>query len=286
VSTGIRHFIFDGDGTLKRLSQRVHDGVYFRNDRLPQYAGAKVRIATVFILITDGVLDRVRHVDAEIWHFDETGALPPETYGPGHPIHRMHWDDTEVRTVSEQAVVDVAGEIARRRWDRENRWTPTDADVTRMINVIWPKLAGRPVPTAPQVTGTEKRRIPMTQPAKRAIDTLWKPVFDITERIGPLNEKDLKAFIAGAKEKAEPTEPVGSAIWGGIAAAAEKQLEIVKARASSKGMSQRGAARIENAIYAGGTERLGGRSCPRSRPMPMSLAEIWPRRRPTWRPCP
>jgi len=236
VSIGSRHFIFEDDGTLKRLSQRVHDGVHFRNDRLPQYAGAKVRMVSVYMPLDDGKPMFIQHIDAEIWHFDETGARL-DAYGPGYP-HPLDWLSEQDRkdAADKPAVVDVTDQIARRRWEEKYRWTPTAADITRVVNVIWPKQAGRPVPTPPQVTGTEKRRIPMTNAARRVLSGLWQPVGEITERVGDLNDKDLKAFIAGAREKADPIEPMANAVWLGIVAAAEKQLEIEKARMSSKGI--------------------------------------------------
>jgi hypothetical protein len=231
MNLGIRHFIFENGGVLKRLSQRVHDSVYFSDGRLPQYAGQNVRIATAFIDLADGAPEVVRRIDAEIWHFDETGARRPEAYGPGHPIHR----DRSAKASAPQTVVDVTSEMAARRWDRENRWTPTDADVTRMINVIWPKQAGRTIAAPPLVESPEKRRPPMTFAAKRTLDEFWRPSHEIISKLALLGEKDLKAFIAGVAEKSDPFDPIGNALWNGIAAAAQKELEIRQARKSPKG---------------------------------------------------
>jgi len=46
-STGLRFFLFEADGTLRRLSMRTVDGMVRGEDRIMQYAGKRLRAAAV-----------------------------------------------------------------------------------------------------------------------------------------------------------------------------------------------------------------------------------------------
>lgn len=232
MSIGIRHFIFEDDGTLLRLSQRVVNGLIFGTDRLPQYAGRKVRMVTVAMPLESGKPQFIGHLEGTIWHFDEAGAWVP-AYGPEFGAGRSV--DRVALISSSDDVVDVTAQVARRRYERDHRWTPTDADVTRIVHAIWPEQAGRPVPRPEPAIGIEKRRPSMSFAAKRALDDCWKPTHNIGSTIMHLDDRDLKAFIAGAADELDPADLISSALWEGILAAAQKEMEIRKARKSGKG---------------------------------------------------
>ena len=46
-STGLRFFLFEADGTLRRLPKRTVDGMVQGMDRMMQYAGQRLRAAAV-----------------------------------------------------------------------------------------------------------------------------------------------------------------------------------------------------------------------------------------------
>ncbi len=76
----------------------------------------------------------------------------------------------------------------------------------------------------------------MSYAARHALDECISPAYQTTSRIDNLDDKDLKAFIEGAGERAsDPADPAGNELWKGIVAAAEKRLEIRKIRKSGKG---------------------------------------------------
>ena len=48
-STGLRFFLFEADGTLRRLPMRTVDGMVRGEDRMMQYAGQRLRTAPVLV---------------------------------------------------------------------------------------------------------------------------------------------------------------------------------------------------------------------------------------------
>ena len=53
-STGLRFFLFEADGTLRRLPMRTVDGMVRGEDRMTQYAGQRLRTAAAWLLLDDG----------------------------------------------------------------------------------------------------------------------------------------------------------------------------------------------------------------------------------------
>lgn len=232
MSIGFRHFIFEDDGTMLLLPQRVSDGLVKGTDRLPQFAGRKMRMVTVILALDEGEPQKIERIQPTIIQFDELGNWqfePIPTGDVGGVLDRL-------MPPKPAGVVDITDKLARQRYVREHQWQPTDADVTRIVDAIWPEQAGRPVVRPPLAQGAAKRRLPLTHPARRALSTIQGSVAEISIRLEALSEKDLRSFVDEARERQEPTELVDFVLWEGIIAAAEKQLQIVQARKSPRGI--------------------------------------------------
>jgi hypothetical protein len=132
-------------------------------------------------------------------------------------------------------VISISPKLARERWERENRWQPTSADITRIVHAIWPEQAGRQIERSKPAIGIKKRRIPMSREATNALRECIKPAFSIQHQIDELSDKDLKAFIAKARKDLGHGDPVSNEIWKGVIGAAEKRLEIRAIWRSGKG---------------------------------------------------
>src|SRR3546814_8110014 len=63
-------------------------------------------------------------------------------------------------------VVSIVGRRRRQEWERQNRWKPTSADITRIVYAIWPEQAGGSGARPKWIRGARKRRPPMTYAAK------------------------------------------------------------------------------------------------------------------------
>jgi hypothetical protein len=234
MSTGFRHFLYEADGTLRSMPLRVFDGLVTGRDRLPQYANQSLRILGVFLNLEDGRPVDVKRVEASIWHFDQTGELLRDLRGAmmaledsGRLVEGDDWGGP---------VVDITAQLEHRNWNARNRWEPTPADITRVVHIIWPAQAGREVSRPAMISGAAERRVPMTYAAKHALRECHLPLWEVGRKLEDLGDKDLKAFIQGAREKIEPGNPVSNEFWKGLAGAAEQMLEIRKIKRSGKGI--------------------------------------------------
>lgn len=229
MARSVRHFVFLDDGSLGFLPRRVIDGLVFKRDSLPQYAGRRIRIAWALIRNKKRVPQELEATGGEIWLFDEAGRLA---------------DEDELRDIFSQVqfietaptdsnVVSLADRLREKRI-AGRRWEPSSKEITQIVHAIWPETAGSAVKAPQRITGVLKRRPPLTREAKWAIDQCWSPMFTIRQQIEGLSEAALKAFIAQMEEE-DPLDPLHSALSKGIAGVACKQLEIKQAWRSGKG---------------------------------------------------
>lgn len=236
MTVGRRCFLFEEDGTLRHVSQRVIEGLLRGTDSLPQYAGQRLKALSVYLALDESKRPlRITHHYAEIWHFDEDGS-PKQSWAAGATRALEFSDQMRLSPPAPGPVVSIARKLERERWRREYRWEPTSTDITRVVHAVWPETAARPITRPKSVMGVSKRKKPMSYAAKHALDQCFTPTYQITRQIDELEDKDLKAFVDGARERADdPLELVGNELWKGIIAAAEKRLEIRRIRRAGKG---------------------------------------------------
>ena len=72
-STGLRFFLFEADGTLRRLPMRTVVGMVGGEDRMKQYAGQRLRTAAAWLLLDDGTPAQLLEVECSWWKFDARG---------------------------------------------------------------------------------------------------------------------------------------------------------------------------------------------------------------------
>jgi predicted RNase H-like HicB family nuclease len=234
-SYGHRCFLYESDGTLRRVPLRVADGLSRGSDRLPQYANQRLRGLWVVLWMEEGRPHLIDYIDPFIWPFDENGSAQANLARAAMTA----WEARDARQRQHRArpgpVVDIKPEIAVRRWQEENRWVPTDDEIKRISAIIFPEMADGPVERPRSVAGTAKRRLPMSFEATQALDECWSPAYNITSKIDRLSDKDLKAFIQGAERRFDPAEPVTTAFWKGVIGTAEMEIVVRKARKLTKG---------------------------------------------------
>jgi predicted RNase H-like HicB family nuclease len=234
-SYGYRSFLYEADGTLRRVPLRVADGLARGTDSLPQYANQRLRGLYVVIWIEGGQPQLIERVEPFIWPFDEDGYAQANLAKMAMTAWETHDAIERERRAKPGLIADIKPQIARRRWEQESLWKPTDDEIKRITAIIFPEMADGPAERPRSVTGTAKRRLPMSFEAKRALDDCWRPAHDITSKIERLGDKDLKAFMQGAEQRLDAADPVTTAFWKGVIGTAEKELEVRAARKSSKG---------------------------------------------------
>lgn len=231
---GLRFFLFEADGSLRRLPHRVVSGLIHGDDRLLQYAGQRLRSALAILRLRDGKQISLATVEASWWEFAADGS-----------VHRSRLealrdalnaaDDTGDLIERSGNTIDLAKLLTRRRAERRWRWTPTPTDITRIVHAIWPKIAGRPVEPPPFARGTKKRRHPMSYRARNAERQCHEHVWKLRHALAELNEHDLKGLISGLEDRLTPTGEGDEHLWRGVKACAEWQLEARRARRSKRG---------------------------------------------------
>ncbi len=201
MGIGLRYFLFEEDGALRHVPQRVVEGLALGTARLPQYAGQSLRAFDVLLETENGKPVEIIKLTGDIWHFDEKGRTRQDWIGSA--VAALSTDRAVRQAPTDGPVVDITARIARRRWEEHNRWEPSPADINRIIHIIWPETAGRPVKRPKTITGVRKRRPPMTLEAKQTISKCREAVWSIVSRLDDLSEPSLKAVIGKIEGLAE-----------------------------------------------------------------------------------
>ena len=149
---GWRSFLFEADGAMRRVPLSLLHKLSGGQATLPEYAGQSLRHALVNVEV-DGRRRpaRINHIDANIWHFDDTGriheSLMVAAVGARETFEAVH----EARKRQEQGsktgpVVDMSAQFARKAWENRQRWTPGQEEISRIVDSIWrpgPKPGGK-----------------------------------------------------------------------------------------------------------------------------------------------
>ena len=137
------------------------------------------------------------------------------------------------RIVTTEKVVDLSSKLNREKWERENRWTLTQADLDAIADDIWrrKKAASPKVTQAKGIAPTPPR---MTWEAQEAIKEIKNKVWSIGGQLERLLEPALKgvSFEALALAKADQHQ----ALWKAVSEAADGRLEILKRHRTGSGV--------------------------------------------------
>lgn len=135
MSIRSRYFILEEDGKLFRVSQKSMDGLVHGCLIAPKFAGKRWRMVQVVLDVEGRNPVRVAAVIGSYLYLDDNGlaqnGLIEGAFG-GITTYEALKNDQPTRGIISEAQVD------RRRWERKYRWEPTPADISRLIQIIWP----------------------------------------------------------------------------------------------------------------------------------------------------
>lgn len=155
-------------------SQRLRVDLIHGWDRLPEFAGKRVRHADVIVETEGGKPTEVLRIDAGISRFDESGSAAADALEGARDFMNIPTVDKDgppdFANLFSGRGTDFASRRRRQLYDERYRWEPTPAEVTKLVHAIWPEQAGDAKVEAEWVRGTRKRKAPMTYDAKRVID--------------------------------------------------------------------------------------------------------------------
>lgn len=222
-----RHYLFPDDAEPWRLSHRLVEGMVTGTDALPQLAGTRQRVASVW-LETDGKTPvRILRTEASVWSFDDGGGIRGGLEESFADVMRS----IEPSAHSNQTVVQLGPRLSKKKIERDHRWELTKTEIDRIVRDIWPK---NKQDSLKQIKGVSQRKPPLTAEARRAISEISEGFWKTCSVIDSLKEPSLKGFIFEAQQRSKDDQDYEH-LYRAIAEMAERRLEILRRRRSDKG---------------------------------------------------
>lgn len=222
----VRHYLFDQDGSIKRIPRRLIDGLTFGKDAVPAYADSRQRVLEVVIENEAGRPQAIDHANGYYFEFDSDGRIDR-----GLQRGLAEAMDLGFAPDDHDNVVTLAGRRAKKQWRDVNRWTPTADDLDRIVADLMRKPG---VKAFESLVGVTAKRAALTYEAKSVIEELAGKVNTLDWRISYLSEKALPGFIHEARRRAAE-EPEEEHFWEAIALTGERHREIKRLHRTGKG---------------------------------------------------
>ena len=126
MGLGFRIFFVNDDDSLQRTSLAKYERLYREdsNERLPQYAGKRVRCAVVVLLLEDRKPQSIARIDCNRILFDTEGRVDLKEW-ESHAQLIGHFLDIPIAEQDQDNVIDAQSVFARKRYKREAKWPLT-----------------------------------------------------------------------------------------------------------------------------------------------------------------
>jgi len=140
MGTGFRLFFVNDDDSLYRMPMARYERLLRLEpqERLPEYAGKRVRCVLVVLDVLGRTPLDIRHIDHFLLSLDAEGRIDPnawdrETQLVGEMV------DFHMGESRDAKVVDARAHFARKRYFREFKWIPTPRVKQNIITTIFGK---------------------------------------------------------------------------------------------------------------------------------------------------
>ena len=233
MGRSIRFYIFEEDGTLRHLPQRVLEGLIHGQDALPQYAGTRQRLAEVIVENEDGTAKRILRVDGSYLHLGPDGHFDEEKRGAALTLLELAGCDQKPDTGG--TVVNLAPKLKRQKWEREHRWQPSVADMDRLATAILREPVGKANEIAPILDGAAPKAPPVPHAARDVLSEFGHKLFEIRMKLDKLSEPALKGLAYEARSRAEDV-PEDAAYFRALADDCDRRREIKARHRTGKGV--------------------------------------------------
>ncbi len=134
--TSLRFFLYEQDGTLRRLSVNLADRLCRGLATLPQYSNQRLRLATVYLRRGAGKDFSVTAVEGTFIDFDEQGGVQ-QALVDGAMALWSAGDEAKAVDLT-QAVVDAQSIFAYRGLQHRLRWKPTKPEFEQLAAAALP----------------------------------------------------------------------------------------------------------------------------------------------------
>lgn len=224
----MRHYLFPSAGEPLRLSGRLVNGLTSGNDTLPDYAGSRQRMVSVFLEVDAGKPTRIARTEASIWVFDEEGSIADGLFD----ALRLGMESFPTPNTDNDRTVVAFPRTKRRKLEQEYRWEPDKAHIAKIIADIWPK---RTTDRLKALKGTSIRKPPLSFEARRALSEASAAFSEICRSVDSLKEPSLKAF-AFESRKLSKEDPDFAHLYRAVADISDWQLEVLRRKRTGKGV--------------------------------------------------
>jgi hypothetical protein len=216
MSIGWRHFLFNEDGTIERLTQSLVKNVTQGSQRLPKYANQSIRLLMVYYETEDRMPGEYIEHSAQRWHFDEVGSPQRAILDSGWTA-LMDFGEAKTNKKSDK-VVDASATFKKKQWKRKHLWEPTQEELKRAFDMIWK-------PGAPKRSKKMPKKKPsrMTGAAIDAYEKFREGVFKISSSTMHLDEEDLEA-LAHKLVTVDEINTNDEYVWNGVASHVQAEL--------------------------------------------------------------
>jgi hypothetical protein len=233
MGLAVRFYLFADDG-LKRISHRLMDGLAQGKDAIPQYAGTKQRVANVLVEMDDGKPVRIGRADGTFLTFDDNGQVHNDLVASGFTAMETYRALQRAdREPSAGKVIDLSPKLNREKWERENLWTPSKADLDAIADDIW-KRKSAASPKVTRATGVLTKPPALTWEAKEAIREIQSNVWSIGGKLERLEAPTLKSVSFEALKMGEGDQ--NKALWIAVSDTADLRREILRRHRTGEGI--------------------------------------------------
>ncbi len=140
MGIGFRIFLFEQDGTMRRISQRLYDELCDGETTMPEYAGQTLRFAVAETDNENRRPVRIGYLGCPRYRFDEQGSIEASVDEWLRDITEVFDRRPKRRGKARKACADQVVSIVDRLEEKRRaslKWEPTPAEVTRIVNAIW-----------------------------------------------------------------------------------------------------------------------------------------------------
>jgi hypothetical protein len=230
MTISCRYYIFEENGTIARVPQRIANAMTFGNDAIPEYAGSRQKVASIILENQDGKPIRILNAEGSYWEFDEEGKIDESLRKAVAQLMSFAFDFKDKNS----KVVSLSPKLKKREFDSQHRWTLTKDDLDRVAADIW--LNSNDVrANVKSVKGKALKKPPLTYEAKQALSEISSKAGIISWQIEMLSERALKGLAFEARERAKMYSDEPPFIWNGIADECDRRREIISRHRTGKG---------------------------------------------------
>jgi hypothetical protein len=138
MGTSLRIFLVNDDDSVQSLPFACYERLMRHDPKesLPQYAGKRVRYAMVVVDLINRIPTEILRTEHSFLSFDSEGRLDP---GDKEKQLILGLDTVPPLLASEDEpeIIDARHRFAKKRYDNEYSWTPTQEIVKAIVSAIF-----------------------------------------------------------------------------------------------------------------------------------------------------